>query len=221
MVFWKKKDSDYPSQDKPAVEAPELKRSAPLSPSSPAKSEPAETQQVSRPGSGSLEERFGRLRSALGPGTVIQGKLSFDTPVRIDGKLSGEVFSSKALIVGENGSVDADIQVQSLIVMGKVTGQIKATERVELVSGGIIEADIFSPVITVEEGSQLNGTCLMTGGGDSSNKANHKESSNVPNPPAGLKTSVSSSPGEAPSGVQGKRSLQSDDKPDNKAAGAR
>ena len=59
-------------------------------------------------------ERFGpSLRSALGPGTVIRGKLSFDTPVRIDGKLSGEITSTSAVIVGPQGVLDAKIDVES------------------------------------------------------------------------------------------------------------
>ena len=42
-----------------------------------------------------LSEKYGKVRSALGPGTVIQGRLSFDTPVRIDGTLSGDISSSE------------------------------------------------------------------------------------------------------------------------------
>jgi cytoskeletal protein CcmA (bactofilin family) len=109
-----------------------------------------------------LVERFGKTRSALGPGTVIQGRLTFDTTVRIDGKLSGDVFSSKAIIVGRKGSIDAQIEVSALIVLGHVKGYIKATERVDILAGGYVEGSIETPCLVVESGSTLNGDCKMT-----------------------------------------------------------
>ncbi|RMG43380.1 MAG: polymer-forming cytoskeletal protein [Candidatus Dadabacteria bacterium] len=108
-----------------------------------------------------MASRYGKLRSALGAGTVIQGKLSFDTAVRIDGKLSGEVFSTSALIVGKSGSIDANIEVDSLIVLGSVKGSVKAKERVELLAGGSLEGDLTAPVLVVEEGARLSGDCRM------------------------------------------------------------
>ncbi|MCB0311308.1 MAG: polymer-forming cytoskeletal protein, partial [Bdellovibrionales bacterium] len=101
-----------------------------------------------------LTTRFGTIRSALSEGTVIQGKLTFDTPVRIDGKLSGEIFSSEALIVGEKGSIDAQVEVNALIVMGRVKGDIIAKERVELMAGGVIEATLNTPCFVMEEGAR-------------------------------------------------------------------
>jgi cytoskeletal protein CcmA (bactofilin family) len=108
-----------------------------------------------------LIDRYGIIRSALGKGTVIQGKLSFDTPVRIDGSLNGDVYSSQVLIVGESGVIEADIEVSSLIVMGKVKGKIKARERIELWSGGVLEGEIDCPAFVMEENSQFDGTCTM------------------------------------------------------------
>jgi cytoskeletal protein CcmA (bactofilin family) len=106
-------------------------------------------------------DRFGKLRSALGPGTVIQGKLSFDTPVRIDGKLSGEIYSSQAIIVGAGGSVEGDIEVASLIVLGLVRGKVVAHDRIEVLQGGRLEADFAAPIFTMEEGGLFNGRCSM------------------------------------------------------------
>ena len=108
-----------------------------------------------------LTQRFGKLRSALGEGTVINGKLSFDAPVRIDGRLKGEVYSSKALIVGETGEIDADISVQSLIVLGTVKGNIKASERVELSSGARFDGQLQTSVLVVAEGAAFNGQCQV------------------------------------------------------------
>ena len=106
-------------------------------------------------------DRYGKIRSALGSGTTIQGKLTFDTPVRIDGRLSGEIFSTAALIVGQTGVVDATVEVSSLIILGSVKGSVKTTERVEVYAGGVLEGSVISPVMVLEKGCAFNGECRM------------------------------------------------------------
>jgi cytoskeletal protein CcmA (bactofilin family) len=142
----------------PALDNPAVVPSANNNSSTAAESYAAES---SRSGSDDPFERYGKIRSALGPGTVIQGKLSFDTPVRIDGKLSGEVFSSKALIVGPQGWIDAQIEVAVLVVFGAVKGNVRATERIELHSGARLEGDIAAPIFTMADGAIFNGRCIM------------------------------------------------------------
>lgn len=110
-----------------------------------------------------IDQRYGaKLRTALGPGTVIQGKLSFDAPVRIDGKLSGEIFATKDLIVGKTGDINADIHTAFLVVLGKVKGKIKASDGIELLNGAVLEADISTPKLIMEEGAVFRGNCQMT-----------------------------------------------------------
>lgn len=108
-----------------------------------------------------LNERFGKPRSALGPGTVVQGKLSFDTPVRIDGKLTGEIVSTKAVIIGIQGVVEAQLHAEAVIVLGKVKGDVVAKDRIEILAGGSIEGSIKTPLFLLEEGGIFNGTCSM------------------------------------------------------------
>lgn len=109
-----------------------------------------------------LTSRYSKIRSALGPGTVIQGRLSFDTTVRIDGRLSGDIFSSKSLIVGPSGQVDAQVEAVSLIVLGSVKGKIKVSERVEVWAGGCLDGEVSTPVLVVEEGANFAASCKMT-----------------------------------------------------------
>ena len=110
-----------------------------------------------------IARRFGKPRSALGPGTVIQGKLSFDTVVIIDGKLGGEVYSSETLIVGKQGSVNAQVRVKHLVVAGAVSGNIAAADSIELLRGGRIDGDFTAKRLIIEEGAVFNGSCRMTG----------------------------------------------------------
>jgi cytoskeletal protein CcmA (bactofilin family) len=114
-----------------------------------------------------LEKKYGTVRSALGAGTVIQGKLSFDTPVRIDGSLIGEIFSSSVLIIGPQGSVSADINVETLVVLGSVSGEIKARKQLEVFASGEVVGNIITPSLTVEDGAYFDGTCSMSAASDS------------------------------------------------------
>jgi cytoskeletal protein CcmA (bactofilin family) len=109
-----------------------------------------------------IEERYGQVRSALGEGTVIQGKLSFDTPVRIDGNLSGEIFSTSVLIVGKTGKISANINVDTLVVFGSVSGEVKAKSRIELHKSSELVGNITSPSIVIGDGAYFEGQCRMT-----------------------------------------------------------
>ncbi|MFM1847623.1 MAG: hypothetical protein RL417_1097 [Pseudomonadota bacterium] len=167
MSFFKKKSEDSTTKpsapfevDPKAINEPP-RSTTPTSESFTARVSAAAPPAATPPTAETGFDRFGKLRSALGPGTVIQGKLSFDTPVRIDGKLSGEIFSSQAIIVGAGGSVEGEIEVASLIVLGVVKGNVLAHERIEVLQGGRLEADFSAPVFTMEDGGSFNGRASM------------------------------------------------------------
>jgi len=103
----------------------------------------------------------GNIRSVLSEGTVINGKLTFDTPVKIDGKLSGEVFSTKALVVGKTGKINAVVNVETLIVLGEVEGQVNAKESIEILPGGKVSADINTKKLIITD-AIFNGSCKMS-----------------------------------------------------------
>lgn len=108
-------------------------------------------------------EIYGKVKSMFGSGTSIQGKLSFETSVRIDGHLSGEVTSTQALLVGKGGRIEAAIETRVLAVEGVVKGPVQAKEKIEIFPGGAIEGDINCPVLIVHEGSSFDGKCTMPG----------------------------------------------------------
>lgn len=156
MAFWNKNslDNDEPrSNNEFDGKTEENQVAAPI--------EDQSSNNFTELGEGKGAEKYNKIRSALGPGTVIQGKLSFDTPVRIDGKLSGEIYSSKSLIVGNTGVIEAEIHVAALIVMGVVRGNIRASEKVELLQGGELYGDVTTPYMVMEDGAFFNGCCTM------------------------------------------------------------
>lgn len=114
---------------------------------------------LSAPRKENLISRYGsEVRSALGPGTLIEGKFAFDTPVRIDGTLRGEVHSSSLLIVGEEGSIEGLVCVGNLMVFGKLKGHIVADEVIQIAASGEVKADIESGQLAIELGGRFQGT---------------------------------------------------------------
>lgn len=103
----------------------------------------------------------GDLNGFLDAGSHMNGELSFEDTLRIDGKLTGNVVSGGDLIVGERGEVNGDIKVPRIFVPGKVRGSLKASERVEITSTGKVVADLHTPSLMIEDGAFFEGRCVM------------------------------------------------------------
>ena len=111
------------------------------------------------------------ISTFLGPDARVEGTLEFQGTIRLDGNLKGKIVSSDGtVIVGEKARISADIAVGTAIVMGEVTGTIDAADRIEVYPPGRIVGDIQSPLISIEEGGRLNGSCAMKEGGQMSLK---------------------------------------------------
>lgn len=102
------------------------------------------------------------ISTFLGPDASVEGTLTFQGTIRLDGKVKGKITSKGGtVIVGEQAAVSADLDVGIAIVMGEVNGTIDASERIELYPPGRIAGDIQAPVIAIEEGGLFNGHCVM------------------------------------------------------------
>jgi len=101
------------------------------------------------------------INAFLGKGTDFNGKLAFEGTVRLDGKLTGEVFSPGTLIVGESAVLNADVSVNTLILSGEITGNIEAKTRVEIHAPAKLFGNINTPVLIIDEGVIFEGSCTM------------------------------------------------------------
>jgi cytoskeletal protein CcmA (bactofilin family) len=101
------------------------------------------------------------IRTILGEDSYFNGNLSFEGAVRIDGKLDGEIVSKGTLLVGEKSIIQADIQTESIIIGGKICGNIVATNRLEMLSNSEICGNIQTPLLKIEEGATFQGACEM------------------------------------------------------------
>jgi cytoskeletal protein CcmA (bactofilin family) len=101
------------------------------------------------------------VNAFLGKDTEFEGKLSFTGAVRIDGKFSGEIFSSGTLIVGESAVVKSQVHVGDMIVSGEVHGDIFAERKIEINVPGKLLGNIQTPKLVVREGVIFEGSCKM------------------------------------------------------------
>jgi len=103
----------------------------------------------------------GEIQTLLGRGSAFEGKLSFEGTVRVDGKLSGEIFTDDTLVIGEGAEVSAEINVGSVVIEGSVTGNIRAKRSVEIHTPGKVRGNITTPSLFIEKGVIFDGTCVM------------------------------------------------------------
>jgi cytoskeletal protein CcmA (bactofilin family) len=87
----------------------------------------------------------------------IQGSLLFRSDLIFDGNFEGEIHSAGSLTVGENADVQAQIHVRAVVIRGKVTGNIVASERCELKSRSQLYGDLKTARLIIEEGATFVG----------------------------------------------------------------
>ncbi len=102
------------------------------------------------------------LAGFIDEGSQIEGKYTFRGTVMLNGKFSGEIHTGDTLIIGEKGVINANIRAGNVVISGEVTGNVKATERVELRGTARVFGDVEAPVIVVAEGVLFEGHCKMT-----------------------------------------------------------
>jgi cytoskeletal protein CcmA (bactofilin family) len=104
------------------------------------------------------------VTTLLGKGSEFEGKLSFEGTVRVDGKLTGEIFTDDMLIVGEGAEVNAEVTVGAIVIQGTVRGNITAKRSVEIHSPGRVRGNINTPSLFIERGVFFDGNCQMDSG---------------------------------------------------------
>ena len=93
----------------------------------------------------------------LGNGIDFIGQARLDGVVRVDGQINGDLHTNDTLIIGEQAVIQGSLSGRIIISSGKITGNIIATEKVQLCKPAIILGDIASPTFSVEEGVQFHG----------------------------------------------------------------
>jgi cytoskeletal protein CcmA (bactofilin family) len=101
-----------------------------------------------------------KLRSFVGAESEFRGEIKVRGTLRMDGLVTGRVQADE-VILSEAATIKGDILARKIIVGGKVEGNIRAAERVEIGSKGKVRGDIFTNSLSVMEGGEFNGKVEM------------------------------------------------------------
>jgi cytoskeletal protein CcmA (bactofilin family) len=142
---------------KPNIQ-PTLATATPISSSQPtAAASSATSAQAARP----MAQAPAEGRAYLDRGSKISGKISFEGAARIDGEVDGEINAKDSLTIGENAVVTAQIRAASVSIAGKVSGDITASNRIEIRPSAKVNGNVTAPVLVVHEGALFEGHCSM------------------------------------------------------------
>ena len=103
----------------------------------------------------------GGLNTIIGKDSKIEGVLEVEGGLRVDGTVKGKISATDMLSVGDSGVIEAEVNVKTAVIGGKVIGNILAHERIELQAKAVVEGDIHTKNLIVEEGAVFHGSCDM------------------------------------------------------------
>jgi cytoskeletal protein CcmA (bactofilin family) len=98
----------------------------------------------------------------IGKSITIKGDLSGNEDLQIDGSVEGRIdLPNNQLTIGAEGRVKAEVHAKSVVVVGHVTGNVSATDRIQVEANGIVDGDVKAPRLLIQEGAMLNGSVEM------------------------------------------------------------
>jgi cytoskeletal protein CcmA (bactofilin family) len=103
----------------------------------------------------------GPILNIIGAGTTVEGTISCDGDIRIEGHVKGTVNSKAKIVIGSTGSVEGDLYCDNADISGKIFGSVEAKDIVFLKSSAYLEGDITTTKFVVETGAKFNGNCRM------------------------------------------------------------
>lgn len=145
FIMWK--PSNAPSSSPNPSPSPEPQRSftppaEPVNPPRPASSPAINTQE----------------QATLGKSLVIKGEVTGSESLYIDGRVEGSInLPGNRVTVGRNGVVSANISAREIVVLGKVRGNMTASDRVDIRGEGSLTGDVVSQRISIEDGAYFKG----------------------------------------------------------------
>lgn len=98
--------------------------------------------------------------SFIGEDVIVDGNISSNTSIRVDGKVAGSVTAQKLIIVGEKAEVKGNLTAKTVVVYGKLWGNVSAAEA-QIKKNGVIHGDITVQAIEIEMGGKYNGKLMM------------------------------------------------------------
>ena len=130
--------------------------------------------------------QLGRDMVNIGKSVVIKGELSGSEDLTIEGHVEGRIdLKGNVLTIGPNGKIKAEVFAKAVVVLGEVTGNVTASEKVDIRDNGSVDGDIASPRVAIAEGAHFRGSVDMQRAGAAAAKPQHQQQqASKPNPTA-------------------------------------
>ncbi|MBT9331605.1 bactofilin family protein [Paracidobacterium acidisoli] len=144
-----------PNQPGSSSQTPNSEPTRPATPATPSfesstRPAPAATPQSSNASSGE--------QATIGKSLVIKGEVTGSESLYIDGKVEGSInLAGNRVTIGRNGQVAANISAREIVVLGKVRGNVNASDRVDIRSEGSLTGDVTAQRISIEDGAFFKG----------------------------------------------------------------
>jgi cytoskeletal protein CcmA (bactofilin family) len=140
--MWKRREDEKPYM-------PPAPQSAPLASMNPATTRPTENRM----------DNFRSDIAHIGKSVVVKGELSGSEDLFVDGEVEGSIeLRGNSLTIGPNGRVRANVNARDIVVQGKVDGNLRATDRVDLKKSALVTGDIITQRIAIEDGAFFKGS---------------------------------------------------------------
>lgn len=148
MALWKNKgEGEFPAEQRP--EPTRVTSTSYAPPAGPI-------------GSGERRHPGGNEMANIGKSISIKGDVVGDEDTILEGRVEGRVsLRNFHLTIGPNGDVQGEVSAKQVTVVGKIVGNIIASERIEVRETGRVQGDLIAPRLTVAEGAVINGAITM------------------------------------------------------------
>jgi cytoskeletal protein CcmA (bactofilin family) len=103
----------------------------------------------------------GNGTTLIGAGTTVKGDISSNSDLRIDGTVIGNIQSAAKIVIGSNGIVEGDLSGNQADIVGKVSGNIRTKELLQLRGECVVTGNLFAGKLQVEPSATFNGQCHM------------------------------------------------------------
>ncbi|MDQ3488203.1 MAG: polymer-forming cytoskeletal protein [Acidobacteriota bacterium] len=131
-------------------------------PSQPATTPAHEPAAQARPAAVDTSRGLERTTVNIGKSVVIKGELNGSEDLTIEGQVEGKIeLRQNVLTIGANGRIKAQVFAKAVIILGEVTGNVTATEKVDIRDNGSVDGDIASPRVAIAEGAHFRGAIDM------------------------------------------------------------
>jgi cytoskeletal protein CcmA (bactofilin family) len=112
----------------------------------------------------------------IGKSVVIKGELNGSEDLTIEGTVEGKIeLRQNVLTIGPNGKIKAQLFAKAVIILGEVTGNVTATEKVDIRDNGSVDGDIAAPRVAIAEGAHFRGSIDMQRSGSKASESKSEQ----------------------------------------------